>query len=358
MSQGQFKVSTVPDKSAAAMSTDVDKLTQWMHAHVPGFEGPITLDKFSGGQSNPTFALGTASGRYVLRRKPAGTLLASAHAVDREFRLLSALHPKGFPVPRPIALCEDESVIGSAFYVMERIDGRTLWDGTLPDETPATRRAIYEQMVETLARLHRFDPAQVGLADYGRPGNYFERQVARWSRQYRASQTDDVPEVEKLIEWLSRTVPEQTAATIIHGDYRLDNLIFDPTEAKIAAVIDWELSTIGDPLADFSYFALHWIMPSDGLAAVGGVDLAPLGIPSIDEITDLYCAMSGRARLANPNWYFAFNFFRLVGIVQGIRKRIIDGNASSQEAETAAAKLVPLARLGWEQARLAGALDN
>lgn len=342
----------------AETGIDVDRLTTWMNAHVPGFGGAITLEKFSGGQSNPTFALNSANGRYVLRRKPAGALLASAHAVDREYRLMSALHPEGFPVPGPIALCEDESVIGSAFYVMERIDGRTLWNGALPGETPAARRAIYEEMVATLARLHRFDPAQVGLADYGRPGNYFERQVARWSRQYRASQTEDVPEVEKLMEWLSRTVPEQSAATIIHGDYRLDNLIFDPAEAKVLAVIDWELSTIGDPLADFSYFAVHWLMPADGLAAVGNVDLEAAGIPSLEEITDLYCQMSGRPRLANPHWYFAFNLFRIVGIVQGIRKRIIDGTASSLEAETAAAKLVPMARLGWEQARLAGALDT
>lgn len=346
------------DQAAADRSTDVGTLARWMDAHVPGFAGPITLEKFSGGQSNPTFALDTAAGRYVLRRKPAGTLLASAHAVDREYRLLSALHPEGFPVPRPIAFCADEAVIGSPFYVMERIDGRTLWNGTLPDETPAARRAIYEQMVATLARLHRFDPARIGLADYGRPGNYFERQVARWSRQYRASQTEDVPEVEKLMTWLSRTVPEQTAATIIHGDYRLDNLIFAPSEAKVLAVIDWELSTIGDPLADFSYFAVHWIMPADGLAAVGDVDLEASGVPSLAEITDLYCEMSGRPRVANPHWYFAFNLFRIVGIVQGIRKRIIDGTASSLEAERAAAKLVPMARLGWEQARLAGASDT
>lgn len=351
-------MNAVSEPAAVSSSIDLDRLTQWMDAHVDGFEGPITLDKFSGGQSNPTFALDTKTKRYVLRRKPAGTLLASAHAVDREFRLLSALHPEGFPVPQPMALCEDDAVIGSAFYVMERIEGRTLWDGTLPDETPEKRRAIYVEMVETLARLHRFDPAQVGLADYGRPGNYFERQVARWSRQYRASQTEDVPEVEKLIEWLSRTVPEQSATTIIHGDYRLDNLIFDPTQAKVAAVIDWELSTTGDPLADFSYFALHWLMPADGLAALGNVDLEPLGIPSLEEITDLYCQMSGRPRVANPHWYFAFNFFRIVGIVQGIRKRIIDGTASSLEAERAAAKLVPMARLGWEQARLAGAPES
>lgn len=336
---------------------DVGKLTAWMATHVPEFDGPIKLDKFAGGQSNPTFALDTATRHYVLRRKPAGALLASAHAVDREYRLLSALHPEGFPVPRPIALCEDDAVIGSAFYIMERIKGRTLWDGALPDETPTDRRAIYVRMVETLARLHRFDPARVGLGDYGRPGNYFERQVARWSRQYRASQTEDVPEVEKLMAWLARTVPEQSASTIIHGDYRLDNLIFDPSEPKVLAVIDWELSTIGDPLADFSYFAAHWLMPADGLAALGNVDLEAAGIPSLDEITGLYCELSGRPRIANPHWYFAFNLFRIVGIVQGIRKRIIDGTASSMEAEAAAAKLVPMARLGWEQARLAGALE-
>lgn len=338
-----------------ADSINTEKLTRWMQVHVPLFEGPLTLAKFAGGQSNPTFALDTANHRYVLRRKPAGTLLASAHAVDREFRLLAALHPHGFPVPRPIALCEDESVIGSPFYVMERIEGRTFWDGTLPDQHPEARRSIYEEMVTTLARLHQFDPVQVGLGDYGRAGNYFGRQVARWTRQYRASQTEDVPEVDKLIEWLSRTVPDQTAATIIHGDYRLDNLIFAPAEPRIAAVIDWELSTIGDPLADFTYFAVHWIMPSDGLASLGGVGLDGSGIPSLGEITELYCSLSRRPLIASPHWYFAFNLFRIVGIVQGIRKRIIDGTASSLEAERAAAKLVPMARLGWEQARLAGA---
>lgn len=350
-------MTAMSEPAAVDSSIDVGTLTAWMAAHVPEFEGPIRLDKFAGGQSNPTFALDTATKHYVLRRKPAGALLASAHAVDREYRLLSALHPEGFPVPRPIALCEDDAVIGSAFYVMERIQGRTFWNGALPDETSAARRAIYQQMLETLARLHRFDPVKVGLTGYGRPGNYFERQVARWSRQYRASQTEDVPEVEKLMEWLSRTVPEQSAATIIHGDYRLDNLIFHPAEAKVAAVIDWELSTIGDPLADFSYFAAHWLMPADGLAALGNIDLEGSGIPSLEEITELYCDMSGRSRIANPHWYFAFNLFRIVGIVQGIRKRIIDGTASSQEAEKAAAKLVPMARLGWEQARIAGALE-
>ncbi|PJG46449.1 phosphotransferase family protein [Sphingobium sp. LB126] len=348
-------MSAISEPAAVGTAIDLDRLATWMGTHVAGFAGPITLDKFSGGQSNPTFALDTATKRYVLRRKPAGALLASAHAVDREYRLLSALHPEGFPVPRPIALCEDETVIGSAFYVMERVDGRTFWDGKLPDHEPTERREIYEQMVATLARLHRFDPAQVGLTDYGRPGNYFGRQVARWSRQYRAAQTEDVPEVEKLMDWLSRTVPEQSSATIIHGDYRLDNLIFDPSGGKVASVIDWELSTIGDPLADFSYFAVHWIMPADGLAALGEVDLAPLGIPSLEDITDLYCALSERPRVANPHWYFAFNLFRIVGIVQGIRKRIIDGTASSLEAERSAAKLVPMARLGWEQARIAGA---
>jgi aminoglycoside phosphotransferase (APT) family kinase protein len=258
-------------------------------------------------------------------------------------------------VPRPIALCEDDAIIGSAFYIMDRVDGRAYWDGALPDEAPATRRLIYEDMVETLARLHRYDPEAIGLGDYGRPGNYFGRQVARWTRQYRASQTDDVPEIEKLMEWLGRTVPDQTTISIIHGDYRIDNLIFDPVERRVAAVIDWELSTVGDPLADFSYLALNWVLPRDGLAALGEIDLEAAGIPSLAEITDLYCQLSGRASLPSPHWYFAFSLFRLVGIVQGIRKRIIDGNASNPEASRAAAKLIPLARAGWNQARRAGA---
>lgn len=332
-----------------------DRLARWLDAQGGGLQGPATLEKFAGGQSNPTFALDTPAGRYVLRRKPLGTLLPSAHAVEREYRLLQALHPLGFPVPRPIALCEDESVIGSRFYIMDRIDGRSYWDGTLLDETPSSRGLIYRHMIETLARLHRYDPKAVGLADYGRPGNYFGRQVARWTRQYRASQTDDVPEIEKLIDWLARTVPDQRATAIIHGDYRIDNLIFDPAGQQVAAVLDWELSTIGDPLADFSYLALNWVLPHDGLAAIGDMDLEETGIPSLAEITDLYCELSERPRMPNPHWYFAFSLFRLVGIVQGIRKRIIDGNASSPEADRASQKLIPLARAGWDQARRAGA---
>ncbi|MBP7335284.1 phosphotransferase family protein [Niveispirillum sp.] len=332
-----------------------DRLVRWLETVGGGLQGPVTFEKFAGGQSNPTFALDVPGGRYVLRRKPAGVLLASAHAVEREYRLLKALHPLGFPVPRPIALCEEEDVIGSAFYIMERVEGRSYWDGSLPDEMPAARGLIYKNMIETLARLHRYDPDTVGLGDYGRPGNYFGRQVARWTRQYRASQTEDVPEIEKLIDWLARTVPEQGATSIIHGDYRIDNLIFDPAGGQVVAVLDWELSTTGDPLADFSYLALNWILPRDGLAAIGDVDLERAGIPSLAEITELYCQLSGRPRVSNPHWYFAFSLFRLVGIVQGIRKRIIDGNASSREAERAAQKLIPLARAGWDQARRAGA---
>jgi aminoglycoside phosphotransferase (APT) family kinase protein len=335
---------------------DTHGLLLWMRANVADFEGPFKLEKFAGGQSNPTFALDAKSGRYVLRRKPMGNHHASAHAVDREYRLLTALHPEGFPVPRPIAYTSDETIIGSAFYVMDRVDGQTHWNGALPNQDRGSRRVIYYELVETLARLHSIDPEKIGLADYGRPGNYFGRQIDRWTKQYRASQTEDVPEIDKLIEWLPRTVPDQTSSSIIHGDYRIDNLIFDNSTQKVAAVLDWELSTLGDPLADFSYFGLNWVLPADGLAPIGGIDLDAAGIPSLEEMTDHYCHLSGRARLENPHWYFAFSLFRVAGIVQGIRKRILDGTASSEAADLAASKLVPLAQAGWKQARLAGAV--
>lgn len=335
---------------------DPDRLAGWLAGAVDGFSGPVTLSKFPGGQSNPTYRLDTPGGAYVLRRKPFGPTLPSAHAVDREYRLISALHPAGFPVARPYALCADESVIGSIFYVMECVDGRSIADGTLPGETPQARGAMYRALTETLARLHAIAPETVGLGDYGKPGNYFARQVGRWTKQYRASQTDEIPEVEKLIDYLPRTVPEQTRTSIIHGDYRIDNALFEPEGTKILAVLDWELSTLGDPLADFTYYAMQWEMPSgDGGAGLQGVDVAATGIPPLEETVGLYCELTGRKGLPDLDWYFAYNLFRLVGILQGIRKRIIDGNASSDRAEAAAARVVPLAEAAWDFARRAGA---
>lgn len=329
-------------------------LAQWMRAAVPGAE-IASIEKFPGGQSNPTYRVRTATGSFVLRRKPFGPLLPSAHAVEREFRLISAIHPVGFPVPRPVALCEDETVIGAPFYLMEMVEGRTFWDGTLPDVPKADRRAYYEAMIDTVAALHSIDPEAVGLGDFGRPGNYMQRQVERWTKQYRASQTDDIPEVEKLIAWLPHTLPEQAGIAIIHGDYRIDNLIYAEHSPQVRAVLDWELATIGDPLADFAYLAMHWVMPRDGPAGLGGVDLAEAGIPTLDEAVARYCKATGRDSVPDLHWYFAYNLFRLVGIVQGIKRRVLDGNASSSQAAEAAERLLPLAKAGWAQARIAGA---
>ena len=314
------------------------------------------VEKFPGGQSNPTYRIGTTRGPFVLRRKPFGPLLPSAHAVDREYRLLAALHPTGFPVPRPVALCADESVIGATFYLMELVEGRTFWDGALPDVPKPERRAHYEAMVDTLAALHAIDPQAAGLGDFGPPGNYFERQVQRWTKQYRASQTDDIPEVERLIDWLPRTLPPQTRIAIIHGDYRIDNLIYAPDAPQVRAVLDWELTTIGDPLADFTYLAMNWAMPRDGRSGLAGVDLGAEGLPPLDDMVARYCAASRRRDgLPDLHWYFAYNLFRLVGIVQGIKKRMADGNASSAQAAATVAKLVPLAEAAWAEARKAGA---
>lgn len=332
---------------------DEGKLAGWLRDTVSTELDAV--EKFPGGQSNPTYRIGTARGPFVLRRKPFGPLLPSAHAVDREYRLLAALHPTGFPVPRPVALCADESVIGATFYLMELVEGRTVWDGTLPDVPKPDRRAHYEAMVDTLATLHAIDPQAVGLGDFGPPGNYFERQVQRWTKQYRASQTDDIPEVERLIDWLPRTLPPQTRIAIIHGDYRIDNLIYAPDAPQVRAVLDWELTTIGDPLADFTYLAMNWAMPRDGRSGLAGVDLGAEGLPSLDDMVARYCAASGRDGLPDLHWYFAYNLFRLVGIVQGIKKRMADGNASSAQAAATVAKLVPLAEAAWAEARKAGA---
>jgi len=286
-----------------------------------------------------------------LRRKPFGPLLPSAHAVDREHRLISALHPAGFPVPAPLALCRDETVIGSIFYVMEFKTGRTYVNGQLPGLTPVERAATYEAMVDQLARLHAYDPAELGLAHYGRPGNYFGRQVERWTKQYRAAQTDDLPVVDRLIDYLTATVPPQTRISIIHGDYRIDNLIFAPETPEVIAIIDWELSTLGDPLADFAYLAMNWSLPAGDAA---GLDAAT-GIPTLEACIDRYCGLTGRDGLPDLDWYFAYNLFRLMGIVQGIKRRVIDGNAAGADAQKAAGRVLQLADAAWHYARRAGA---
>jgi aminoglycoside phosphotransferase (APT) family kinase protein len=333
---------------------DETALGPWLEANVEGFQGPIELTKFPSGQSNPTYRIRAASGDYVMRRKPFGKLLPSAHAVDREYRLLSALHPLDFPVPQPLAICDDPEVIGAIFYVMEMARGRPYANGALPDFDPATRRAMYEQLIDTLADLHVIDPEAAGLGDFGKPGNYFERQVMRWTRQYRDSQTDYLPEMERLIAFLPESLPEQSRTSIVHGDYRIDNVVFDGG-GTLTAVLDWELATLGDPIADFSYLAMQWMMPADGGAGLAGVDLAALGIPSVEAAVDRYSERSGVPVGGKLDWYFAYNLFRLAGIVQGIKKRVIDGTASHAQAEEMAKRVPMLAQAAWGFAQKAGA---
>jgi len=333
---------------------DEAALGDWLEANVEGFQRPFTLTKFPSGQSNPTYRIGAATGDYVLRRKPFGKLLPSAHAVDREYRLLSALYPLGFPVPEPLAMCADPGVIGAIFYVMEMAKGRPYVDGALPDFDPTTRRRMYEQLVDTLADLHNVDPEAADLGDFGKPGNYFERQVMRWTRQYRDSQTDFIPEMERLIAFLPETLPEQSRTAIVHGDYRIDNVVFDG-DGTLSAVLDWELATLGDPLADFSYLAMQWMMPADGGAGLGGLDLPALGIPTLDEIVGRYAERSGVPVSSKLDWYFAYNLFRLAGIVQGIKKRVLDGTASHSQAAEMAKRVPMLASAAWAFAQKAGA---
>lgn len=341
----------VPEKDRL----DEARVTAWMETHVAGFKGPLTYAKFAGGQSNPTFRIDAPSGRYVLRRKPSGTLLPSAHAVDREYRVISALYPTGFPVARPYALCTDAAVTGTDFYVMDFADGRNPWDGTLPRHEAAERTAIYHAMCDTLAALHTTDHVAAGLGDYGRPGNYFERQVARWTKQYRASETERMATVERLIDYLGRSVPPQTRTSVVHGDYRIDNMIFARDAPRVIALLDWELSTLGDPLADLSYFLMAWVTAPDGRSGVQGLAGPETGIPRLGEMVARYCAATGRDGVPGLDWYFAYNLFRLTCIVQGIKKRIVDGTASSAQAERTAAGVHRLADTAWDFATRAGA---
>lgn len=334
---------------------DLFALDRWMQANIAGYRGPLSYVRFAGGQSNPTYRLDAPSGSYVLRRKPFGQLLPSAHAVDREFRVLAALHPAGFPVARPYGLCADDGVIGAMFYVMALADGRSLWDGTLPDYTPSDRAALYEAMIDALAALHRIDPVAVGLGEFGPPGNYFARQVARWTKQYRASETEHMPAVERLIEFLPRSVPAQDRTAIVHGDYRIDNLIFAPREPRVIAVLDWELATLGDPLADLSYFMMNWVTAPEGRSGVQGCTGAATGIPSMEAMVERYCRATGRDGVPTLDWYFAYNLFRLTGIVQGIKKRIIDGTAASAQAKETVERVYRLADTAWSFAERAGA---
>jgi aminoglycoside phosphotransferase (APT) family kinase protein len=334
---------------------DPDALAGFMRERVPGFRGPVSIAQFAGGQSNPTFRISAGGQHYVVRAKPgpAAKLLPSAHAVEREFRVISALRGAGIPVPDALGLCEDESVIGRTFYVMEYVDGRVFWDQSLPGMTPAERGAIYDEMNRVIAALHAVDPVAVGLADYGRPGNYLARQIARWARQYEASRTEEIAAMDRLIAWLPTHVPAAEETTVVHGDYRLDNLVFHPTEPRILAVLDWELSTLGDPLADFAYHCLSWHIAPAQFRGIGGLDLAALGIPREADYVAAYCRRTGREGIADWAFYLAYNLFRLAAILQGIAKRALDGTASSAEAADAGARARPLAELGWRYAERA-----
>ncbi|MET0183028.1 MAG: phosphotransferase [Caulobacterales bacterium] len=333
---------------------DEAALARWMEANVEGYAGPLTVMKFKGGQSNPTFMLETPSRSYVLRRKPPGKLLPSAHAVDREYKVISALYPTGFPVARPYGLCTDDSVIGTMFYVMDNVRGRIMWDLTLPGLEPAQRRAIYEAQIDTLAALHTTDYKAIGLEDYGKAGSYFERQLSRWSKQYKLSETEMIPEMDLLAEWLPTQIPPGETTTIAHGDFRLDNMILHPTEPRVMAVIDWELSTLGDPLADFTYVMMHWVLPEDDAYSIAGADLPALGIPSVEELTARYCAKTGRDGIPEMNWFFAYNMFRFAAILQGIVGRVRDGTANNANAAAQEARILPLAKTAYEFARRAG----
>jgi len=341
----------VPDKDRL----DEAALTRWFAANVQGFEGPLELEKFKGGQSNPTYKVVSPGGQYVLRRKPFGPLLPSAHAVDREYRVQAALHDQGFAVSRQFGLCEDESVIGAMFYVMGFTDGQSYWDGTLPGKTPDERRAIYHAMIDNLARLHSFDPEAIGLADYGKPGNYCARQIARWTKQYQLSETGTIAEMDRLIAWLPDTTPDQIGFGIVHGDYRIDNMIFAHDRAEVLALLDWELSTLGDPIADLSYFLMSWVQPAEGRNGLAGIDLAALGIPTMDEAAARYAEKAGLKTLPDMDWYMAYNLFRIAAILQGIKKRVIDGTASSDQAAQMSERVLPLAQAAWAFAQKAGA---
>ena len=339
---------------------DEGRLEVYMREHVEGFEGPLTVRQFKGGQSNPTYQLVTPSRKYVLRRKPPGKLLPSAHAVDREFRAISALGKANFPVPRAYVLCEDESIVGTMFYIMECVEGRVIWEPLMPGYEPEERRATYDAMNATLAQLHTIDYEAIGLGDFGKPGNYFARQISRWSKQYVASETETIDAMNKLMTWLPDNIPADATTSIVHGDYRLDNMILHSTEPKVLAVLDWELCTIGHPLGDFTYHLMQWIMPgggnTPGTQSLATADLAALGIPTMDEYVQAYCERTGRSGLDNLDFYCAYNFFRLAGILQGIIGRVRDGTASSEHAVQTASQVRPLAEEGWKYAQRAGAL--
>jgi aminoglycoside phosphotransferase (APT) family kinase protein len=332
-----------------AYRIDAARLGEWLRAHVEGFSGLPVVEQFKGGQSNPTYRIAAGGRRYVVRRKPPGKLLPSAHAVDREFRVISALARTGFPVPRAHALCLDESVIGTAFYVMDDVDGRVFWDPALPGLSPGERGAIYDAMNAAIARLHRIDYAAIGLGDFGRPGGYVKRQIERWTKQYRASETERIEAMDRLIEWLPAHAPDDAATAIVHGDFRIDNLVFDRHAPRLLAVLDWELSTLGDPLGDFAYHAMAWRLGPESYRGLLGQDLAALGIPGEAEYCARYCRRTGRAALAHWDFYIAYNMFRFAAILQGIMGRVVEGTAANVRARQSGARARAMAEAGWRQ---------
>jgi len=339
-------------ETSSALRLDAVQLERYLASQIAGFSGPLVIKQFKGGQSNPTYLLEAPAHRYVLRRKPPGKLLPSAHAVDREYRVIRALHAQGFPVAEPRVYCADESVAGTAFYVMDFVDGRVFWEPQMPGSNPAERAAVYDSMNATIARLHAFDPAKIGLGDFGKGENYVARQVDRWSKQYRASETEKIEAMERLIDWLPRNIPPSGPARLVHGDYRLDNLIVARDQPKILAVLDWELSTLGDPLADFSYHLMAWHMPHSesaaGTATLVGHDLHELGIPSMSDYVAAYVLRTGLDPRPHLPVYLAYNFFRIAAILQGIIGRVRDGTATSDFAPAKAEMIRPLAEKAWD----------
>jgi aminoglycoside phosphotransferase (APT) family kinase protein len=345
--QSQF---TGTESIRAGQEIDQRALAEWLSAHVSGYAGPLAIEQFKGGQSNPTYLLHTPTRDYVLRRKPPGALLKGAHAIEREYRVLRALADVGFPVARPFALCLEESVIGTWFFVMEMVRGRIFWDSTLPGLTPAERPAYFDAMNRTIANLHLLDPTAIGLEDYGRGGNYFARQIARWSRQYLEDEAAGRDlNLDRLIDWLPANIPPGEQTRVVHGDFRADNLIFHATEPRIVAVLDWELSTLGHPLADFTYHLMMYRLPPRIIGGFAGSDLAALSIPSEAEYVAAYCRRTDRDGIANLDFYIAFNMFRFAAILHGIKGRIARGTAASVHAQSMADNVEPLAALAWAQ---------
>jgi len=343
-------MSFAPGPVRAAHRFDEGRLSDFLERNIAGFGRPLIVEQFGGGQSNPTFLLTASDRRYVLRKKPPGKLLKSAHQVEREFRIMQALAASDVPVPRMVVLCEGESVIGTSFFVMEYCAGRVFRDPRLPDLTPTERAAIYDSMNDVLARLHKVDFVAAGLSDFGKPGNYFERQIARWIAQYRAAQTDDIDDMERLIEWMPRHIPSDDSISIAHGDYRLENTIFHPMEARMIAVLDWELSTIGHPLADLAYNCLGYHVMNPRQGGLVGIDHALSGIPSERDYVAAYCARSGRGEIENWPFYLSFSLFRLAAIGQGVYKRGLDGNASAEDAAARGNSCQLLAEHSWRLA--------